>query len=108
MTSIVDPETGRLISTQPAKALIDSRLRVLVPIGDRAISTSFGSTLFEAISGGPDELAVLQASVQAALAGSPFYDVQRVLVDQSGDVLVLRVTLKLPDGTVLTVDMATP
>ena len=110
MTFVVDPETGRLVSTQTDKALIDSRLRVLVPIGDRAISTTFGSTLFDAISGGggPDDLAVLQASVQAALSGSPFYEVLRVTVDQTGDVLLLEVTLKLPDGTVLVVPMTAP
>ena len=99
MGVIVDPDNGRLVSDLRDKATIDARMRVLTPVGDRPVDPDFGSTLVEAMDGLPADLDLLPASVQNALADSPYYTVLlvRVSADADGDPRV-DVYLDLADG----------
>ena len=85
MGVIVDPDTGRLVSEATAKAIIDSRMRVLTPVGDRPIDTGFGSLLYESLGGLPEVVDVLEPSMYAALLAAPFYTPVNVRVVAEGD-----------------------
>ena len=99
MALAINVDTGAVISDPYRIGLMDASVRILTPLGQRALRPTFGTTVYRYTENPTEErLSTLEGSITKSLEASSLYTVVSVSVTRTGDTLLIDVSLQFPEG----------
>ena len=107
--AVINLDTGAIVTDAHRIAVDDVIARILWPISTRALFPLYGTTVWT-YAQHPTQMAFfgLEASLRASLGQSTLYELVDVMVSQEGEAVLFNVTIRLPDGTIISVLPPTP